>query len=101
MVSSSSACRPAGRRPHGLSPSLPCLTARCRCNGGVNFMLDWDQRGAFRLAALQSAAGRLLLQRAGRRPDDISSIVLVERDRCGTHSTAGVYQGQWSYGTSP
>lgn len=49
-----------------------------RCNGGVNLMLDWDTRGAFRMAALQSAAGRKLLQRAGRSPDDISSIVLVE-----------------------
>lgn len=49
----------------------------CRCNGGVNFMLDWDKDGTFRLAALQSPAGRRLLQRSGRAPDDLSSIVLV------------------------
>ena len=29
----------------------------CRCNAGVNFMLDYDKAGAFRLAALQSPAG--------------------------------------------
>ena len=49
------------------------------CNGGVNFALDYDPAGAFRFAALQSAVGRALLQRLGRAPDDISSIVLVER----------------------
>jgi predicted DCC family thiol-disulfide oxidoreductase YuxK len=49
-----------------------------RCNGGVNFMLDWDKAGVYRFAALQSPAGRELLRRSGRRPDDISSIVLVE-----------------------
>ena len=48
------------------------------CNGGVNFMLDWDREGVYRFAALQSDAGRRLLQRCGRSPDDISSIVLVE-----------------------
>jgi predicted DCC family thiol-disulfide oxidoreductase YuxK len=52
------------------------------CNGGVNFMLDWDRRGEFRLAALQSPAGRKLLQRSGRSPDDISSIVLVRVHSC-------------------
>lgn len=44
-------------------------------------MLDWDQTGVYRLAALQSPAGRALLKRCGRAPDDISSIVLVEKDR--------------------
>ena len=48
------------------------------CNGGVNFALDWDVTGEFRFAALQSETGRALLQRSGRQPDDISSIVLVE-----------------------
>jgi predicted DCC family thiol-disulfide oxidoreductase YuxK len=48
------------------------------CNGGVQFMLDWDKQGRARFAALQSPAGRSLLQRSGRAPDDISSIVLVE-----------------------
>ncbi|OAY72334.1 DCC family protein, chloroplastic [Ananas comosus] len=34
-----------------------------------------------RYEPLQSAAGRKLLQRSGRSPDDISSVVLVEKDR--------------------
>jgi predicted DCC family thiol-disulfide oxidoreductase YuxK len=34
-----------------------------------------------RYEALQSEAGRKLLRRSGRAPDDISSVVLVERDR--------------------
>ena len=54
------------------------------CNGGVNFMLDWDspneERGNFRFAALQSDVGRALLQRSGRRPDDCNSIILALKD---------------------
>jgi len=46
----------------------------------VNFVLDTDNTpdGALRFAALQSELGKSLLDRAGKRPDDISSIVLVE-----------------------
>merc|ERR1711977_13651 len=58
------------------------------CNGGVNFVLDWDVTGKLRLAALQSEAGKLLLERSGRRPDDISSIVLVEQNEAFTKSEA-------------
>eukprot|EP00286_Rhodomonas_abbreviata_P001649 CAMPEP_0181289196 /NCGR_PEP_ID=MMETSP1101-20121128/752_1 /TAXON_ID=46948 /ORGANISM="Rhodomonas abbreviata, Strain Caron Lab Isolate" /LENGTH=175 /DNA_ID=CAMNT_0023393399 /DNA_START=151 /DNA_END=678 /DNA_ORIENTATION=+ len=54
------------------------------CNGGVNFMLDWDNpnasKGTFRFAALQSDVGKALLQRGGRAPDDLSSIVLATKD---------------------
>ncbi|KAL0020584.1 hypothetical protein WJX77_006199 [Trebouxia sp. C0004] len=38
------------------------------CNGAVNFLLDWDKKGQYRLAALQSKAGSDLLQQAGRKP---------------------------------
>ncbi|MQM04743.1 hypothetical protein Taro_037547 [Colocasia esculenta] len=38
-------------------------------------------RRRIRFEALQSDAGRKLLQRSGRAPDDISSVVLVEKDR--------------------
>ncbi|KAF6261705.1 hypothetical protein COO60DRAFT_1499844 [Scenedesmus sp. NREL 46B-D3] len=58
------------------------------CNGGVNFMLDWDKEGVYRFAALQSTPGQQLLTRCGRAPDDISSIVLVEQDRCCIKSEA-------------
>lgn len=47
------------------------------CNGGVNFALRLDKLKALRFAALQSTAGKSLLRRSGRDPDDISSIVLV------------------------
>lgn len=50
----------------------------CSCNGAVNFLLDWDKDAQYRLAALQSKAGSELLQQAGRKPDDLSSVVLVE-----------------------
>ncbi|KAI8471652.1 MAG: hypothetical protein J3K34DRAFT_227810 [Monoraphidium minutum] len=58
------------------------------CNTGVNIVLDFDKDGAFRMAALQSAAGRRLLARSGRSPDDISSIVLVEERRAFVKSEA-------------
>uniref|UniRef100_A0A7S3E3L4 Thiol-disulfide oxidoreductase DCC n=1 Tax=Chloropicon laureae TaxID=464258 RepID=A0A7S3E3L4_9CHLO len=48
------------------------------CNGGVNFVLQWDSASKLRFAALQSEAGQNLLERSNRRRDDISSIVLVE-----------------------
>ena len=37
-------------------------------------------QGLFRLGALQSVAGKELLQRVGRSPEDLSSIVLVTED---------------------
>jgi len=51
------------------------------CNSAVDFMLQWDGEGEFRLSALQSPAGQRLLLRCGRRAEDISSIVLVEKDK--------------------
>ena len=50
------------------------------CHGGVNFVLNTDNtpNGALRFAALQSELGKVVLERAGKKPDDISSIVLVE-----------------------
>jgi predicted DCC family thiol-disulfide oxidoreductase YuxK len=47
------------------------------CNGGVNFALDHDSVGKFRYASLQSKAGQSLLIRAGKKPTDTSSIVLI------------------------
>ena len=51
------------------------------CNGGVNFALDHDEVGKFRFASLQSRVGQALLVRAGKRRDDISSIVLCETNK--------------------
>lgn len=50
------------------------------CNAGVDAALRLDSTRALRFAALQSPAGRRLLERSGRRPDDISSVVLVKAD---------------------
>ncbi|KAF8063010.1 DCC family protein [Scenedesmus sp. PABB004] len=99
--------RPGGAQPSGASAQRASVAAAevdffatdkrpvilydgvCNlCNGAVNFMLDWDRAGAFRLAALQSGPGRELLARCGRAPDDISSIVLVEERRCHVKSEA-------------
>lgn len=41
----------------------------------------WQDRN-IRFEALQSEAGKNLLRRSGRAPDDISSVVLVEKERC-------------------
>ncbi|XP_058113215.1 DCC family protein At1g52590, chloroplastic [Magnolia sinica] len=51
------------------------------CNGGVRFVRANDHNRTIRYEALQSESGKKLLQRSGRSPDDISSVVLVEKDR--------------------
>ena len=57
-------------------------------------MLRVDKKGACRFAALQSSAGRLLLQRSGRSPDDISSIVLIDETNSYIRSDAILRIGQ-------
>ncbi|KAG2729290.1 hypothetical protein I3843_01G237600 [Carya illinoinensis] len=51
------------------------------CNGGVRFVRENDRNRRIRFEPLQSDAGKKLLRRSGRAPDDISSVVLVEKDR--------------------
>ncbi|KAL8465674.1 hypothetical protein ACS0TY_034957 [Phlomoides rotata] len=58
------------------------------CNGGVKFVRGNDWSRNIRFEALQSEAGKKLLQRSGRAPDDISSVVLVEKDRAYIKSEA-------------
>lgn len=60
------------------------------CNGAVRFIIDHDPAGRFRFAALQSDAGRILLERCGLDPDTFDSIVLVEEGACFTRSTAAL-----------
>ncbi|XP_020572445.1 uncharacterized protein LOC110019206 isoform X1 [Phalaenopsis equestris] len=55
------------------------------CNGGVRFVRENDRNRRIRFQPLQSEGGRRLLQRSGRSPDDISSVVLVEQYRSSTH----------------
>jgi predicted DCC family thiol-disulfide oxidoreductase YuxK len=47
------------------------------CNGLVQFVLPRDPGHAFDFAALQSAAGRTLVRRLGRSPDDLDSFYVV------------------------
>ncbi|KAG4961617.1 hypothetical protein AAZX31_13G345200 [Glycine max] len=51
------------------------------CNGGVKFVRDNDRNKTIRYEPLQSETGKILLRRSGRAPDDISSVVLVEKER--------------------
>ncbi|PVH39396.1 hypothetical protein PAHAL_5G492000 [Panicum hallii] len=51
------------------------------CNGGVRFVREHDPNRSIRYVPLQSESGRKLLQSSGRSPDDISSVVLVEKER--------------------
>lgn len=46
----------------------------------ITSIVTWFDR-TIRYEALQSEAGKMLLRRSGRAPDDISSVVLVENDR--------------------
>jgi len=46
------------------------------CNGAVNFALDRDPDAKFRFVSLTSIIGRSLLVKHGRKPSDLSSIVL-------------------------
>lgn len=45
------------------------------------WLLSFFLGRGIRFEALQSEAGKKLLRRSGRDPDDISSVVLVEKDR--------------------
>ncbi len=49
------------------------------CNGWVHFVLRWDRSGTLRIGAVQSEGGRALLRYAGLDPDDINTMLLVER----------------------
>jgi predicted DCC family thiol-disulfide oxidoreductase YuxK len=61
------------------------------CNASVSFIIDRDPAGRFRFAALQSEAGRELLERHGRPVTATpESVVLVEAGRVYEQSTAAL-----------
>lgn len=62
------------------------------CNGSVLFILDRDPAAHFRFAALQSDAGRRLLEELGRPlgAGDPESIVLVDAGRVYERSAAAL-----------
>ena len=60
------------------------------CNRSVQLILRNDRRGRFRFAALQSDAGRALLQKFGLPPEALDSVVLVDGDRAWRKSRAAL-----------
>lgn len=58
------------------------------CSGWVGFLLKRDRRQRYRFAAMQTPAGRRLLQAHGLDPDDPLSFLLVEDGIARTDSDA-------------
>ncbi|GAB1594475.1 thiol-disulfide oxidoreductase DCC family protein [Lysobacter claricitrinus] len=58
------------------------------CNGWVRFLLRHDRDARFRFAAMQSDAGRALLQRHGLDPDDPASFLLMDDAGASTDTDA-------------
>lgn len=73
---------PTGPLPPVLGPDEVAILfdAECVvCSGWVHFILRWDARGTLRIGAVQSEAGRALLRYAALDPDDVDTMLLVER----------------------
>lgn len=60
------------------------------CDRSVQLILRNDRRGRFRFAALQSEAGRALLEKFGLSPEALDSVVLVEGGRAWQKSRAAL-----------
>ncbi|ARA92450.1 MAG: thiol-disulfide oxidoreductase DCC family protein [Bacteroidetes bacterium] len=60
------------------------------CNASVNFVIDHDPAGYFKMAALQSDEAAPLLEHFGLQADYLDSIVLIEGDRVYRHSDAAL-----------
>lgn len=58
------------------------------CNAYVNTIIDYDPTAQFRFASLQSKVGQALLVLEGKKPTDMSSIILAEKDTYYTKSDA-------------
>lgn len=60
------------------------------CDRSVQLILRNDRRGRFRFAALQSEAGRALLEKFGLSPEVLDSVVLVQGGRAWRKSRAAL-----------
>jgi predicted DCC family thiol-disulfide oxidoreductase YuxK len=58
------------------------------CNGWVDFLLKRDRRQRYRFAAMQTQAGRNLLQANGLDADDPMSFLLIDEEGARTDSDA-------------
>ena len=76
---------------HQLSPVILFDGVCNLCNGFVQFVIARDRARRFRFAALQSVAGRRLLDQPDAAVDDVpASFVLVEGHRVFRQSTAAL-----------
>jgi len=72
-------------------PAIILFDGVCNfCNGAVNFVIDRDQAGYFKFAALQSEAGEELLERHSIDKIETDSVILIEDDEAYTHSSAAL-----------
>ncbi len=77
----------ADRIASGAGPIIVFDGICALCNGWVRFLLKRD-RGRYRFAAMQSAAGRRLLSENGLDADDPSSFLLMEDGHAWTDTDA-------------
>lgn len=61
------------------------------CNSSVNFVIDHDPAGYFKLAALQSEEAAPFLEHFGLQADYLDSIVLLDGDRVYRNSDAALH----------
>ena len=60
------------------------------CNSSVDFVVERDPDGVFKLGSLQSEAGRRLMERHGLDPEAMDSIVLIDGDEVYRESDAAL-----------
>src|SRR5947208_1551654 len=58
------------------------------CNSTLNFIMDHDPAGYFKFAALQSEAGKRLLEEYKVDASLLDTLILIEDGKICTHSTA-------------
>uniref|UniRef100_A0A7S1Y6T2 Thiol-disulfide oxidoreductase DCC n=1 Tax=Grammatophora oceanica TaxID=210454 RepID=A0A7S1Y6T2_9STRA len=80
-VDDSSSSPSATRSPVQLTNPVILYDGVCNfCNTWVDIMLRIDRKAIYKFAPLQSSVGKDLLVQVGREAEDISSVILVEKD---------------------
>ncbi|WP_338763883.1 thiol-disulfide oxidoreductase DCC family protein [Bernardetia sp. ABR2-2B] len=72
------------------------------CNSAINFVIDKDVNNSFYFASLQSEFGQALLTHFGRDTSDFDSMIVYEKGKIKTKSTAALriaagLSGGWKY----
>ena len=60
------------------------------CNAWINFVIDHDPQGKFKLGMLQSEQAKQILQELQLSTEDFTTFLLLERTRVFTKSTAAL-----------